>query len=459
MAGDSDESENELSPEEERLVLEFQTITGKDDFQECKELLVQHHWDLQTAVQDALNQAEGRANVYLEGHGDLSSDSDQEIVEHEPLGPVMQPSGPIREPAPTGWTDWLLSAASFPFSFTLSVVADLYRFIVGLVGRSLFGADTTPLEDVLKFKEEFETKYGRTHPTFYQGSYSQAIEDAKKELRFLLVYLHSSEHSDTEKFCRLTLANEAFQDYVNGNMLFWAVDVQSREGYRVSCALRETTYPFMAVVCLVDNRMMVVGRLQGAMDVDSCMARLAQTMNDNEPALVAARAERAERSFNQTLRAEQDAAYLESLRADQEKERRKNMEAETKRLEEERKKDKEQSLQNKMTELARKREELSSRLPVEPESNNPDAVRIVVRLPHGERVDRRFLKTDRLQSLYDYVFCNEQSPVEFKLVSHFPRKVFELDENNDVTLNDVGLSTSATLYVQDVTDENSSEED
>ena len=28
------------------------------------------------------------------------------------------------------------------------------------------------------------------------------------------------------------------------------------------------------------------------MDVDSCMARLAQLMNDNEPALIAARAER-----------------------------------------------------------------------------------------------------------------------------------------------------------------------
>lgn len=63
-------------------------------------------------------------------------------------------------------------------------------------------ADTTPLQDVLKFKEEFESKYGRIHPTFYQGSYSQAIEDAKKELRFLLVYLHSSEHEDTEQFCR-----------------------------------------------------------------------------------------------------------------------------------------------------------------------------------------------------------------------------------------------------------------
>ena len=28
------------------------------------------------------------------------------------------------------------------------------------------------------------------------------------------------------------------------------------------------------------------------MDVDTCMARLAQVMNDNEPALIAARAER-----------------------------------------------------------------------------------------------------------------------------------------------------------------------
>jgi hypothetical protein len=32
--------------------------------------------------------------------------------------------------------------------------------------------------------------------------------------------------------------------------------------------------------------------VSGVMDVDSCMARLAQVMNDNEPALIAARAER-----------------------------------------------------------------------------------------------------------------------------------------------------------------------
>lgn len=34
-------------------------------------------------------------------------------------------------------------------------------------------ARTTPLEDVLQFKAEFEAEYGTVHPTFYQGSYSQ----------------------------------------------------------------------------------------------------------------------------------------------------------------------------------------------------------------------------------------------------------------------------------------------
>jgi len=47
--------------------------------------------------------------------------------------------------------------------------------------------------------------------------------------------------------------------------------------------------------------------------------RLDQLMSDNESSLVAARADREERSFNQSLRQQQDEAYLESLKADQEK--------------------------------------------------------------------------------------------------------------------------------------------
>jgi len=47
--------------------------------------------------------------------------------------------------------------------------------------------------------------------------------------------------------------------------------------------------------------------------------RLETLMSDNESSLVAERADREERSFNQSLRQQQDEAYLESLAADQEK--------------------------------------------------------------------------------------------------------------------------------------------
>ena len=43
-------------------------------------MLAHHRWDLQIAVQDALNQAEGRGDVYQEEQRDVSTDSDQEYA-------------------------------------------------------------------------------------------------------------------------------------------------------------------------------------------------------------------------------------------------------------------------------------------------------------------------------------------------------------------------------------------
>ena len=53
---------------------------------------------------------------------------------------------------------------------------------------------TDPTADVRVFREGFESKYGTTHPTFHAGSYSQVLDEAKKELKFLLVYLHCADH-------------------------------------------------------------------------------------------------------------------------------------------------------------------------------------------------------------------------------------------------------------------------
>lgn len=75
MADDTDEGDNEISPEEQSILLEFQVsipiglvlfylskafrlicrillkdITGIDDLDECKRHLTRHRWDLQVHV-------------------------------------------------------------------------------------------------------------------------------------------------------------------------------------------------------------------------------------------------------------------------------------------------------------------------------------------------------------------------------------------------------------------------
>ena len=144
-----------------------------------------------------------------------------------------------------------LAAASVPY----------VPYNVPVRGTAASRRRTDPAADVRSFRESFESKYGATHPTFHAGSYSQALDEAKRELKFLLVYLHCADHQDADAFCSSTLASPALADFVAGNnALFWGCSVDTQEGYRVSLALRESTYPFLAVIVLRQNKMMVVGR-------------------------------------------------------------------------------------------------------------------------------------------------------------------------------------------------------
>jgi FAS-associated factor 2 len=121
-------------------------------------------------------------------------------------------------------------------------------------------AVTDPTGNVISFIQEYNETFGDQHPTFYPGTYSQVLNEAKKDLKFLLVYLHCNDHQDTNKFCRQTLCSPSVMEFINSNCLMWACSVNSLEGYRVSQALRENTYPFLAIIVQREFRMTVVGR-------------------------------------------------------------------------------------------------------------------------------------------------------------------------------------------------------
>lgn len=66
-----------------------------------------------------------------------------------------------------------------------------------------------------------------------------------------------------QKVCLLsrnTLCDPEVIQYINIHTLFWACNVKSGEGYKVSEALKSGSYPFLALIVLKDNRMTIVGR-------------------------------------------------------------------------------------------------------------------------------------------------------------------------------------------------------
>jgi FAS-associated factor 2 len=106
---------------------------------------------------------------------------------------------------------------------------------------------------------------------------------------------------------------------------------------------------------------------------------------------VAARAERDERNLDREIRSEQEVAFQETLKRDQEREQRR-AEEDARRQEvaeaEARVQEEEERLrraeQDKKMEIQRQKIELASKIPEEPEVAEEEAVRVLIKLPGGQ---------------------------------------------------------------------------
>lgn len=455
-----DQPEEDITEDRRQILIQFQEIVAIDSEDESLRILERHNWNLEVAVQSTFNEHEGLAPVYSSqpSVGDYDTNLPSPIIGPTP----RRESGQVIRH--NTWLDWLSTVAYFPYQLTHAGVSFCYHCVSGFLlffvrifypgyGRG----KTEPVDDVLKFKKEYEETYGSVHPTLYLGSYSQVLSDAKKELKFILVYLHSKQHQSTPDFCHTVLSNPGFTDYINGNMLFWGCDVSTNEGYKVSRAMRETTYPFLAIVCLRDNRMTIVWRIEGPVGVDEMISICAQVIDENEPGLIAARTERQVRSRNQELREDQDLSYLESLRKDQEKEKEKELRREEERREEEARLKKENEKLMKAQELAARREAARQLLSDTPEPGQTDEGSLLVKINLPDRkLQRYFLQSDRLSILYQYVLSYDDSPSEFILNTNFPKKTYPI-ESESCTLAELGIKKPTVFFVHDLLEESSDE--
>lgn len=300
-------------------------------------------------------------------------------------------------PMPRSFTGILGYVINFVFQYFYSTLSTIVRAFINMGGGNEPRIVTDPLADVMKFIREYYERYPE-HPVFYQGTYAQALNDAKQELRFLLVYLHQdpTKTPDVESFCRETLSSRSVIDYINTHTLLWGCDVSTPEGYRVMQSITVRTYPLMVMISLRSNRMMIVGRFEGDCTAEELLRRLQSVISVNEVWLSQARADRLERNFTQTLRRQQDEAYEQSLLADEEKERQRERERDAARQVQEAEERARRDIELRKEEIARQKIELATLVPNEPPVDAIGAIAVVFKLPSGTRLERRFQETNSI---------------------------------------------------------------
>ncbi len=380
---------------------------------------------------------------------------------------VPQPESSLSQPGLAIW--WLVS---FPFNALykiLSKSANLLLFLFPFLprffsrlspanSRQASRINTTgrrplnPRDTAARFIREFEEEYGSHELPFFENGYAQAYDTAKRELKYLLVVLLSSEHDDTSSYVRDTLLSSAVVQFLKdpqNNIILWAGNVQDSEAYQVSTALNCTKLPFTGLIVhtpsVSSTAMSVIARLTGPTSPSVFISKLRTAISQNSEALNRARAARAEQQATRNLREAQNSAYERSLAQDRERLRQRREAQEARERAEREARERSEAKRREEQALEQWRRWRAQSIPAEPGQDTQDSVRISVRMPSGARVVRRFGPDASLEDLYAFVECYSllqsgepsEETVEkpahfshtygFRLVSPMPREVYELD--------------------------------
>ncbi|XP_058408351.1 FAS-associated factor 1 isoform X2 [Diceros bicornis minor] len=291
-------------------------------------------------------------------------------------------------------------------------------------------------EALLQFAAEFSSRYGDCHPVFFIGSLEAAFQEAfyvkARDRKLLAIYLHHDESVLTNVFCSQMLCAESIVSYLSQNFITWAWDLTkdaNRARFLTMCnrhfgsvvaqtirTQKTDQFPLFLIIMGKRSSNEVLNVIQGNTTVDELMMRLMAAMEIFTAQQQEDIKDEDEREARENVKREQDEAYRLSLEADRAKREAHEREmAEQFRLEQIRK---EQEEEREAIRLS-----LEQALPPEPKEENAEPVsKLRIRTPSGEFLERRFLASNKLQIVFDFVASKGFPWDEFKLLSTFPRR-------------------------------------
>ncbi|OWZ15989.1 hypothetical protein PHMEG_00010271 [Phytophthora megakarya] len=316
------------------------------------------------------------------------------------------------------------------------------------------GEPEDPQAAARNFAHSLRRRYGENEtPRFEHTSFRDAVSTARTASKFLLVFLHSTIHDDTDVFCRKAMCTERMSAYLNNSdcIVSWAGCVQHAEGFGVSMSLGCAKFPFLALLSCVSRGVNVVEKITANLPADEIIEKLNAAVDRNNQLLATARHIRQQRTEAQILREQQDIEYQESLAADRRREQELREQAEREEKErlqkEEEERLAEKEAQRAEEEKARQEQDYKAEIEIKRAriADGPKA-----RTPPPDHI---FYAHDTLKTVRDFIdvefFDREITIRNFELATNFPKKVYG-PELLDVTLAEAGLAPQALVFVQDL---------
>eukprot|EP00928_Gymnodinium_smaydae_P023181 TRINITY_DN19227_c0_g1_i2.p1 TRINITY_DN19227_c0_g1~~TRINITY_DN19227_c0_g1_i2.p1 ORF type:complete len:499 (-),score=148.16 TRINITY_DN19227_c0_g1_i2:112-1524(-) len=305
------------------------------------------------------------------------------------------------------------------------------------------------------FRRELAASSGAGElPRFFEGTFRDALSTARQQAKLLVVYLHSDHARFAQAFCTQILCNDFVKSILDENFILWGGNISWMEAAQVSQLIHARQYPYLcALLPARGDELRVIGALEGNTEVDAAVALLTRCMEEMDSHRAEIVAHQAQQVEDRNLREQQDKEYQEALELDRKLEEERRTKAE-RRIEEERRREEELRLkaENELQETLARRQQKAQELPLEgPEST----ARISLRLPAGQRLQRKFRPDALLSEVYLWAECCAQLPenadrglevpARFSLKTSFPSK--ELTEM-EKTVQELQLAGSNVLLAQ-----------
>ncbi|GAP89943.1 putative UBX domain-containing protein [Rosellinia necatrix] len=520
MASDAGIDISHLSADQQAALEQYTQVTAQAA-KDAVALLERSQWNVQIAIAKFFD---GEGPDLVAEAVAAQSQAPQRQPRHENLQESLAASQgsygrpqPREKPDPaprivpqgttTPRTPFLLAVIFAPFNFGYRAVSAIFRTFVyifaflppSLRPRSITTSMTAgfrgskgrrmlmPPDTAARFRREFEEEYGSNALPFHEGGFAQALDLAKRDLKFLLIVLMSPEHDDTEFFTRDTLLAPEVVSFINdpaNNIVLWGGNVLDSEAYQVAAEYNCTKFPFSCLVCLTpkegSTRMSIIKRLAGPLSPATYLAEIQTAINKYAPDLVGVRAERTAQQFSRNLRSEQDDAYERSLARDRERARQKKEAAAASAASAQKALEEAEAAALHKRQKQQWRRWRATTIKPEPETsaNAKEVVRLALMMPTVGRIVRRFSAATTVEELYAFVECydilttnpelngedekkaaGEMDEVDlsaekpegyvheygFRIASPIPRVVYEPDEK--ATLSD-RIGRSGNLIIE-----------